>query len=139
MPERTSRASWNGDLKNGNGEMSLGSGAYTGAFSFASRFEDGEGTNPEELIAAAHAGCYSMALSNALGEEGYTPENVSTEATVNFNPDELEIDRIVLTTEAEVPEIDEETFLEVANEAKEGCPVSKALAGTEISLDATLL
>lgn len=139
MPERNGQATWNGNLKNGNGEMSLGSGAYTGEFSFASRFESGEGTNPEELIAGAHAGCFSMALSNALDEEGYTPERVSTEASVNLNADNLEIDRIELTAEAEVPDIDEETFLEIANAAKEGCPVSKALAGPEITLDITLV
>lgn len=139
MPERNGEATWNGNLKDGNGEMSLGSGAFTGAFSFASRFESGDGTNPEELIAGAHAGCFSMALSNALDEEGYTPKRVSTEASVNLNPDELEIDRIQLTAEAEVPDIDEETFLEIANAAKDGCPVSKALAGPSISLDIELV
>jgi osmotically inducible protein OsmC len=134
MPERRSEASWEGDLKNGKGSLSLGSGAYSGTYSFASRFESGDGTNPEELIAAAHAGCYSMALSNALAEEGYDPERVSTEATVSLDAENLAIDRIELDAEAKVPGIDDETFLEIANEAKEGCPVSKALAGTEISL-----
>lgn len=139
MPERKSEATWSGDLKGGHGEMSLGSGAYTGEFSFASRFESGDGTNPEELIAAAHAGCFSMALSNALDEEGYSPERVSTEASVNLNPDNLEIDRIELRSEAEVPDIDEATFREIANAAKDGCPVSKVLAGAEISLDIELV
>lgn len=139
MPQRKSSATWNKDLKNGSGEMSLGSGAYTGSFSFASRFESGDGTNPEELIAAAHAGCFSMALSNALDDAGYSPERVSTEATVNLNTDDLEIDTIQLTAEAEVPEIDEATFLEIANEAKEGCPVSKVLAGASITLDIELI
>lgn len=139
MPERKSSATWNKDLQSGSGEMSLGSGAYTGEFSFASRFESGDGTNPEELIAAAHAGCFSMALSNALAEAGYSPERVSTEATVNLNPDILEIDRIELKSEAAVPDIDENTFLDIANEAKEGCPVSKVLAGADITLDIKLL
>jgi osmotically inducible protein OsmC len=134
MPERRSEDSWEGDLKNGKGSLSLGSGAYSGTYSFASRFESGDGTNPEELIAAAHAGCYSMALSNALAEEGYDPERVSTGATVSLDAENLAIDRIELDAEAKVPGIDDESFLEIANEAKEGCPVSKALAGTEISL-----
>ena len=115
MPERTGEATWEGDLASGKGEMSLGSGSYTGAFSFASRFESGEGTNPEELIAGAHAGCFSMALSNALDEEGYTPERVSTEAVVNLNPDKLEIDKILLKSEADVPGIDECRFFEIAD------------------------
>lgn len=122
MPQRSGDATWNGDLKNGEGELSLGSGAYSGAFSFASRFESGDGTNPEELIGAAHAGCYSMALSNALNEEGYTPESVSTEATVNLNAEELEIDRIDLTAEAQVPDVDEETFLEIARAPRKAVP-----------------
>lgn len=139
MPERTSRATWTDDLKTGEGEISLGSGAYTGPFSFASRFESGEGTNPEELIAGAHAGCFSMALSNALAEAGYTPKAVSTEAVVNLDAEKLEIDAIQLVSEADVPDIDEETFLDIAHEAKEGCPVSKALAGVKITLDISLL
>ncbi|MFB6346887.1 MAG: OsmC family protein [bacterium] len=139
MPERSGNATWEGDLQNGSGEMELGSGAFKGAFSFASRFENGDGTNPEELIAGAHAGCFSMALSNALDEAGYTPERVSTEATVNLNTDKLEIDEIHLQSEAEVPDVEEETFQEIANEAKNGCPVSKVLAGADISLDIDLL
>lgn len=139
MPQRNGNATWTGDLKNGEGELSLESGSYTGKFSFASRFESGPGTNPEELIAGAHASCFSMALSNALGEEGFSPERVSTEATVNFDADELEIDQIELQSEAEVPDVDEETFQEIAGAAKEECPVSKVLAGADISLDINLL
>ena len=141
MPQRSSDASWSGNLKDGSGEMSLGSGAYSGAFSFASRFEDGDGTNPEELIAAAHAGCFSMAFSNALDEAGYDPENVSTTATVNLDleGDGPEIDRIDLDAEASVPGINEDEFLEIANDAKENCPVSKVLAGATINLDIDLV
>jgi osmotically inducible protein OsmC len=140
MPTRSSTATWNGDLQNGSGHMSLESGAYEGAFSFRSRFEEGDGSNPEELIGAAHAGCFSMAFSNILDEAGYTPESVETTADVTLKMVDgaPTITGIHLTTEASVPGIDAETFQEHAEAAKEGCPVSKALAGTEITLDATL-
>ena len=137
MPVRTSEATWEGDLRDGSGTMALGSGAYEGEYTYVSRFEDGEGTNPEELIGAAHAGCFSMALSSDLSKEGYEPERVHTKAHVHL--EEGAITRIVLETEAAVPDIDEETFMSVAQGAKENCPVSKLLTGAEIELDATLL
>jgi osmotically inducible protein OsmC len=139
MPVRHATAEWSGNLRDGDGTMALGSGAFEGAYSFASRFEDGAGTNPEELIGAAHAGCFSMALANELAEAGYTPERVDTEAAVNLDADSLEINHIDLTLEATIPDIDPETFQEFAEGAKENCPVSKALAGVEISLSATLV
>lgn len=141
MPERNAQATWQGGLKDGNGTMKMQSGSYEGAFSFASRFEQGEGTNPEELIAASHAGCYSMALSAGLEQEGYSPEQVNTTATVTLEEvDEAPtISRIHLVTEARIPDMDDRTFQEFANDAKENCPVSRALAGPEISLEARLV
>jgi osmotically inducible protein OsmC len=120
--------------------VKLGSGAYEGAYSFASRFEEGTGTNPEELIGAAHAGCFSMALSAGLGKAGITPKRIQTEARVHLEKvgDGFKISRIELTTVGDVPGIDEKKFREHAEAAKKGCPVSKALAGAEITLDATL-
>ena len=140
MPTRSADATWEGDLPSGNGTMTLQSGAYEGAYSYKSRFEDGSGSNPEELIAAAHAGCYSMALSNVLADAGYDPESVNTTADVTLRmlEDGPAITKIHLTTEAHVPGLDDDTFQEHAAAAKDGCPVSKALAGTEITLDATL-
>ena len=140
MPTRSADATWTDNLSDGNGTMTLESGAYEGAYSFRSRFEDGAGSNPEELIAAAHAGCYSMALSNVLDEAGYDPEAVDTTADVTLRmvDEEPTITGIHLNTEATVPDIDDDTFQEHAEAAKEGCPVSKALAGTEITLDANL-
>lgn len=113
------------------------SGSYEGAYSYVSRFEEGEGTNPEELIAAAHAGCFSMALSADLEREGYEPARVETTADVHL--EEGDITRIVLHTEATVPGIDEAEFREIAEGAKQNCPVSKALAGPEKELEATLV
>lgn len=140
MPTRSSEATWTGDLQAGNGSMKLESGAYEGAYSFRSRFEDGVGSNPEELIAAAHAGCFSMALSNLLAEAGHDPKRVHTTADVTLDmvDGEPAITTIHLTTEAEVPDLDDQTFQRHAEAAKAGCPVSKALAGPEITLDATL-
>lgn len=140
MPARKANAAWEGDLKSGKGKMSFGSGAFDGAYSFSSRFEEGTGTNPEELIAAAHAGCFSMALSGILAEAGFTPTRVETTAKVFIEKAEkgFSITRIELNTEADVPGIDEESFRKHADAAKVGCPVSKALAGTNISLDARL-
>lgn len=138
MPTKKANAQWNGDLKNGKGTMELDSGSYKGNYTFASRFENGEGTNPEELIGAAHAGCFSMALSNELDEAGYEPKSVKTKAEVTLDGSKGEITGIKLITEADVPDIDEDTFQEIAEEAKEGCPVSKALAATEITLEVTL-
>jgi osmotically inducible protein OsmC len=137
MAVRTANAEWNGSLKEGKGKMKLQSGAYEGAYSYASRFETGAGTNPEELIGAAHAGCFSMALSAGLGKAGYTPDAVKTEARVHL--EDGAITTIELRTEAKVPGIDESTFKEEAEKAKSGCPVSKALAGVDIKLDASLV
>ena len=138
MPVRTSEATWEGDLRDGSGEMTVGDGVYRGAYTFASRFEQGEGTNPEELIGAAHAGCYAMALSNDLAGDGYEPERVHAEVSVHL--EDGAISTIELDVEAEVPGIDEEAFLGYAEDAKENCPVSVALAAVpEITLSATLL
>jgi osmotically inducible protein OsmC len=140
MPTRTSSALWEGNLRDGAGTMKLGSGAYEGAFSFLSRFENGAGTNPEELIAAAHAGCFSMALSNALGQAGYTPTSIATSATVHLDrvADGFGITRIDLDTVGSVPGIDDAKFQEVAAAAKAGCPVSKLVTGAEVTLTARL-
>jgi osmotically inducible protein OsmC len=140
MPTRKAEAEWNGSIMDGEGKMRLGSGAFEGAYSFRSRMEEGTGTNPEELIGAAHAGCFSMALSAALGKEGFHPNSIRTSALVKFDKigDGFAITRIDLTTEADVPNIEDEKFQEIAKGAKEGCPVSKALAGTEIHLNASL-
>lgn len=134
--DRTASAVWEGDLKNGSGNLSSDSGNVSGAYSYASRFEDGTGTNPEELVAAAHAACYAMALSNSLAGEGHTPDRVEASATVTL--DGLDITRSALRVEADVPGIDQETFDKIAGEAKDGCPVSKLYQGAEITLDATL-
>ena len=141
MPKRTASAVWNGSLTEGNGTMRMASGSYEGPYSFQSRFEEGDGTNPEELIAAAHAGCYSMALSGELGRVGHEPEKVETEATVHIDKvDEgFAIKRIELRTRVTAPGLDDSDFQQAAKAAKEGCPVSKALAAVEsIELDAQL-
>lgn len=121
--------------------MSLGSGAFSGSYSFPSRFESGQGTNPEELIAAAHAGCYSMALSNILSSAGYPPDSVETTAAVHLSAvsDGFAITRIDLKTRATVPGLDAAEFAKHAEAAKAGCPVSKALAAVSITLDAALV
>ena len=141
MPIRKSEAEWQGNLLEGSGHMRLGTGAYDGPFSFKSRMENGVGTNPEELIAAAHAGCYSMAFSAGLGKAGFTPKRVHTVASVHFDKVEtgFAITGIDLQMEAEVPGLDEAKFLEVAQNAKKGCPVSRALAATPITLKAKLV
>jgi osmotically inducible protein OsmC len=143
MPERKGEAVWEGDLS-GQGKVSLGSGAFSGPYSAKSRFEDGDGitgTNPEELIGAAHAACYSMALSVGLAQGGHVATRVHTTANVRLERLDagFAITRIDLVTEAEVPGIDAETFEVAAQGAKANCPVSMALTGTEITLDATLL
>jgi lipoyl-dependent peroxiredoxin len=141
MPERTANARWEGSLTEGKGTMRMASGAYEGPYSFQSRFEEGDGTNPEELIAAAHAGCFSMALSAELGRAGHEVESVDTEATVHLDKveDGFAIKRIELRTQANVPGIDDSEFQEIAEGAKKGCPVSQALAAVEsIELDAQL-
>ena len=141
MPVRTAEAVWQGRLRDGQGHLTLGSRAYDGPYSFASRFEQGPGTNPEELIGAAHAGCFSMALSFMLEQAGYTPEHVHTAAKVSLEKvgEGFKITAITLETEARIPGIDEKAFLDKAEAAKNGCPVSQALAGTEITLQAKLL
>lgn len=141
MPIRTASAVWEGTLKDGQGSMKLGSGSYEGKYSFGSRFDEDPGTNPEELVGAAHAGCFSMALSAGLDRAGFTPRRVSTSARVHLEKQDeaFAISRIELNCEAEVPELDEETFQQQAAAAKAGCPVSKALAGAEIELTARLV
>jgi len=140
MPSRKATAKWKGDLENGSGNMSFGSGAFEGAYSFKSRFEEGDGTNPEELIGAAHAGCYSMALSAALAESGFDPQSVETDANVKLEivDGDPAITTITLNVTAHISDIDEEAFQEHAEGAKKNCPVSKALAGVNIKLNATL-
>ena len=142
MATRNGSAEWRGDLKSGDGDLQVGDGAFEGPYSFASRFEDGSGTNPEELIAAAHAACFSMALGNILGEHGHGPESIRTTAKVHLrNVDGMPtIAKIELEVEGKVGDIDEGHFKEHAEEAKEGCVVSRALAGVgEITLDAKLV
>jgi osmotically inducible protein OsmC len=139
MPTRKANAQWQGDLKSGKGSMALGSGAFEGQFSFKTRFEDGKGTNPEELLAAAHAGCFSMQFSAMLAADGHTPDSVQTEAKVHFAVDDTPtIDRIDLVCRGKVPGIDEDTFKQTAHKAKEACPVSRLFKGATIELDATL-
>lgn len=140
MPIRKAEARWQGSLKNGKGEVKTESGALSAPYSFTSRFEQGPGTNPEELIAAAHAGCFSMALSLMLTEAGYEPGSIETTARVAIEKQEkgFRIVRIDLETEVSAAGIDENTFQEKAQSAKEGCPVSQALSGTRIELKATL-
>jgi osmotically inducible protein OsmC len=140
MAIRTASAQWNGGLTDGNGTMALGSGAFEGPYSFGSRMEEAPGTNPEELIGAAHAGCFSMQLSGVLTAGGTPPESVSTDAKVHFVKagEGFKISQIELTTRARVPGIDDAGFQEAAETAKKICPVSVALAATDISLDATL-
>ncbi len=140
MPVRTAQAEWKGDLPTGKGTMKSETGTVDGQYSFSSRFEEGTGTNPEELIAAAHSGCYSMALSNILAKAGHTPDSVRTTARVHLGQIEgaAAITKIELICRATVPGLDQEGFLTHANEAKVGCPVSKALAATQITLDAAL-
>lgn len=141
MPVRKSEAEWQGGLKEGKGKMKLGSGAFEGKYNFSSRFKEGKGTNPEEMIGAAHAGCFSMQLAHFIKEEGYDPESVKTEASVTIEKGEegFAITSIHLNNESKVPEIDGETFKRLAESAKNNCPVSKALAATDISLDAELI
>jgi len=138
---RTATARWEGSIGDGKGTMAFGSGAYEGRYSAPSRFEDEEGTNPEELIAAAHAGCFSMALSAALTRAGTPPTDIDTTATLHIEKvDEAwTITKIELATTAEVPGIDDAAFQETAAGAKANCPVSRALAGVgEVTLTATL-
>jgi osmotically inducible protein OsmC len=138
MSVRKAHAEWEGNLARGKGQMSFGS--YKGKFSFSSRFENGEGTNPEELIGAAEAGCFTMELSHELDQAGYTPKRVSTNSRVHLDKDDsgFSISRIELLTEADVPGIDQQTFKKIADNAK-SCIVSRALKGVKIELKAELL
>lgn len=141
MATRTGSAVWEGTLREGKGTVRLGSGAYEGPYSFASRFESGTGTNPEELIGAAHAGCFSMALSAGLTKAGFSPKRIATTAKVHLENvgGGFKIVSIELETEAEIPGIEDQVFQEQAETAKKNCPVSQALAGTEIKLQAKLV
>ena len=140
MATRSANARWDGNFTDGGGTMEFG--GFSGAYSAGSRFEDAEGTNPEELIAAAHAGCYSMALALALEQAGHTPESVETSADVHLNPADgggFEINRIDLHTHARVPGIEAAEFEQLAEETTQGCPVSTALGGVgEITLETQL-
>jgi lipoyl-dependent peroxiredoxin len=138
MSVRTASAVWNGTLKEGQGSMRLGSGAFEGAFTFASRFEEGPGTNPEELVGAAHAGCFSMYLSSLLTNAGYIPTQIRTKAKVHLG-EGPRITLIELETEAEVPNLEEKTFLENVENSKKNCPISLALTGPEIRVTARLV
>lgn len=140
MPIRVSKAQWTGGLKSGKGKMQLGSGAFEGPYSFGSRFESERGSNPEELIAAAHAGCFSMALSMILEDTGHTAEMIDTQASVHLDPQNggFKISRIDLETRAQVPGMGKSEFEKCAQTAKADCPVSQALKGVEISLHAEL-
>ena len=141
MPTRKAEAQWEGNLAEGQGNLKVGSGAFEGPYSFKSRFEEGQSaTNPEELIGAAHAGCFTMALVAALSRAGHKPTRVHTTAQVKLEKvgDAFSITKIDLDTEAEIPGIDDAIFQQFARDAKQNCPVSKALAGTEIALTARL-
>lgn len=140
MPIRNGEANWHGG-KGGTGTVALGSGAFEGSYSVGSRFGDDEGTNPDELVGAAHAACFTMALALALERAGFDPGEIRTSADVHVEKGEdgYEITRIVLETEGSVPEIDEATFRDHAETAKTTCPVSKAMAGTSIELEARLV
>ena len=140
MPARTGKAEWRGALMDGSGRVELGSGTFAGPYDFRSRFQDGGGTNPEELVAAAHAGCFSMALANMLAQAGSTAEYVRTTAKVHLEKqaEGFAISRIDLDTEASVPGMADAAFQEHAQKAKAGCPISKALAAVNITLSAKL-
>jgi osmotically inducible protein OsmC len=141
MPIRTASARWEGNLTEGSGTVSTGKGGYQGNYSFKSRFEEGEGTNPEELIGAAHAGCFSMAFSKGLADAGFTPTSVETTAKVHLDKTDagFGVTRIELDTVGAVPGIDEGTFQKIADGAKENCPISRLLSpGAQITLTAKL-
>jgi osmotically inducible protein OsmC len=140
MPIRTAEAEWRGALQDGQGTMRLGGGAFEGPYSWGSRFEDAPGTNPEELIGAAHAGCFAMALSGVLGKAGHTPEQVASSARVHLDKADggFAIKKIELAVRGQVEGLSSEDFVRYADEAKTNCPVSQALAGVEITVDAEL-
>jgi len=140
MSIRSSTAQWEGDLKTGNGTMTIGPKRWSGPYTFATRFEESPGTNPEELIAAAHAGCFSMAFSNNLAKEGHTPRHVATRADVHFGPDPaggFHVQKIELICDADVPGIDAAKFQALAEATRTGCPISK-LMKAEVVVKATL-
>ncbi|MGA9532987.1 MAG: OsmC family protein [Anaerolineales bacterium] len=143
MPVRNGSAEWQGKIREGRGTVRFGSGenAYQGAYGFGSRFEEADGTNPEELIGAAHAACFSMALSGNLGRAGFDPELIQTQASVTVEQVDgsWTITKVHLETQARVPGMDEEAFQEQAKAAKQGCPVSRALAGVAVDLTAHLM
>lgn len=138
--DRTAEARWNGDLKSGNGQMKVGSGAFEGPYSFSSRFENGAGANPEELLGAAHAGCFSMALSNSLAGAGHKPQSVTTTATVHLTKGDkgMGISGIDLVTRGVVPGLSEEEFKRFAEDTRDGCIVSRALSAVPMTVSATL-
>ncbi len=140
MPVRKGEAVWHGSLKEGHGHMQFGEGAFEGTYSVQSRFEEGPGTNPEELLGAAHAGCFSMALSSGLSNAGFPPNSVQTTAQVHIEKKEAgwTVTRIHLITQAEAPGIEGAAFLELAEKAKKTCPISRALGNVEITLEARL-
>lgn len=141
MKTRKAQARWTGTLKEGTGQIDVESGLCTGPYSFTSRFEDGKGTNPEELIGAAFAGCFSMAFSLELEQAGFTPKEVRTQAEVSLEKqgDGFAITHIVLKTEGSAEGIDESRFKKIAEAAKDGCPVGKALTGVEKTIEAALI
>jgi osmotically inducible protein OsmC len=140
MPVRSAEAEWKGALQEGSGRMEFGGGAFEGQYSYGSRFEEGEGTNPEELIAAAHAGCFSMQLAGVLGKAGHEPDSVRTTARVSLDKDSdgFSITRSDLSAEVSVSGVEEDEFQKHADEAKRICPVSRALGAIEIGLEARL-
>ena len=142
MPTRKAEAEWEGNLAEGSGRLKVGSGAFEGPYSFKSRFEEGQAaTNPEELLGAAHAGCFTMALTAGLSRAGIKPKRIHTEARVKLEKvgEAFSITQIELQTEAEIPDVDDAAFQKYAQDAKQNCPLSKALAATPISMTAKLL
>ena len=141
MPVRNAEAVWDGSLKEGNGKVKVGSGAFEGSYTWSSRFENAQGTNPEELLGAAHAGCYSMALSSNLGKAGFTAQHIHTSVQVTIEQVEGKnrITKIHLETEATVPGINNEQFQQIAESVKQTCPVSVALSNVPTTLTARLL
>lgn len=141
MPVRKGNAEWNGNLRDGKGTVKTETGTVNAQYSFTSRFEEGKGTNPEELIGAAHAGCFSMALAGALAKNGYDPKSIRTEDRVHIEKvgEGFKITKIEMFTEADIPGINDDTFQKFAEDAKKNCPVSQALKSVDMVLDAKLI